>query len=172
MPATPFLGQVMLTPYNFAPFGWAMCNGQLLAISQNTALFALLGTSYGGNGQFSFGLPDLRGRIPVSFGQGPGLLPYNLGDKAGVETVTLAPGQMPAHTHTPQASALVGNSPSPIGTTWARSTGGDAIYGPPGSAPFPAAAIGSVGGQPHENRMPSLTFNYCIALQGIFPARS
>src|SRR5215475_4971153 len=101
----PFLGQIMLVPYNFAPRGWAFCNGQLLSISQNTALFSLLGTTYGGNGQTTFALPDLRGRVPLSSGQGPGLSNYNLGQSGGQETVTLTGNQMPAHQHAINANS-------------------------------------------------------------------
>jgi microcystin-dependent protein len=174
MPQTPFLGQIMWTPYNFAPQGWAFCNGQLLSIVQNTALFSLIGTTYGGDGRTTFGLPDLRGRTPIASGQGPGLSNYNVGDHGGVEGVALTIGQMAQHTHSANCSTARGNSATPTGSTiWAVSSGGDHIYstGTP-NATLGNAAIGAVGGgQPHENRPPFLTLNYCIALVGIFPSR-
>src|SRR5262245_44407760 len=109
----PFIGQLMLVPYNFAPRGWALCNGQILPIAQNTALFSLLGTTYGGNGQTTFALPDLRGRVPISSGQGPGLSNYDLGEVGGVETVTLTTTQMPAHGHPVSANSGDPNDSSP-----------------------------------------------------------
>src|SRR5271170_2051308 len=114
--AEPFLGQLMLVPYNFAPRGWALCQGQTLAIAENAALFSLLGTTYGGDGVHTFQLPDLRGRVPVSSGEGPGLLPYVLGETLGVESVTLLTNQIPAHSHEVNASANKGNKASPIGS--------------------------------------------------------
>ena len=118
----PFLGQIMLVGFNFAPVGWALCNGQILSITQNTALFSLLGTTYGGNGTTTFALPDLRGRAAVGFGQGPGLSNYDLGQSTGTETVTLTVGQMPAHNHMVAANAANGNVSSPSGADLAQSS--------------------------------------------------
>ena len=173
MPQQPFIGQIMIGGFNFPPQGWAFCNGQLMPISQNTALFSLLGTTFGGNGTTTFALPDLRGRIPVHNGQGTGLSNYNLGDTAGVETVTLTPDQLPAHTHAAQATTAIGNTAGRSGTVWAKPAGNDNIYS--SAAPsqvLSGNAVGPVGGQPHENRQPLLALNYCIALFGIFPSRS
>lgn len=174
MPATPFLGQIMLTPYNFAPQGWAFCNGQLLSIIQNTALFNLIGTTYGGNGIATFALPDLRGRTPIAAGQGIGLIPYNLGDRAGAESVVITVSEMPAHNHSVPCSTARGNSATPTaGAVWAASSGRDNNYSSatPDSTLAPGAIAAYGGSQPHENRPPFLTLNYCIALQGIFPTR-
>ena len=172
--AEPFLGELRLTPYNFAPQGWMFANGQLLPISQNTALFSLLGTSFGGDGITTFALPDLRGRVPVSFGQGPGLSNYNLGDKVGAETVTLTVNQIPAHSHTVNASANKGNHASPIGNYPASDAAGvTAEYNATPTGVMNAGVISPVGGgQPFENRQPTLTLNWIIAMQGIFPARA
>src|SRR5271170_1285296 len=119
----PFLGQILMTGFNFAPQGWALCNGQLLSIAQNTALFTLLGTTYGGDGQTTFGLPNLQSRVPLHFGQGSGLSPYALGATGGVEGVTLQTTQIPSHTHsfTPQATTASGGATSPAGALWAAS---------------------------------------------------
>ena len=170
----PFLGMIIVVPYNFAPRGWAFCSGQLMSISQNTALFALLGTTYGGNGQTTFGLPDLRGRVAISSGQGPGLSNYSLGQQAGVENVTLTTNQMPAHNHSIGASGEDGNSTNPANRRLAATTGS-----PPPSIYSNAAAdtnlqpTGNTGGsQPFSILQPYLTLNYCIALQGIFPSRN
>jgi len=168
----PFLGQLMITPYNFAPRGWAMCNGQLLPINENTALFALLGTFYGGDGIRTFALPDLRGRAPIGFGQGPGLSSYDIGQQGGEEQVTLTISQIPNHTHTAMAAASVANTGSPAGAYWAMPRA--LLYS--SSAPnvdMNANALASTGGgQPHDNRKPFLVVNYVIALQGIFPSRN
>ncbi|HEX5502327.1 MAG TPA: tail fiber protein [Thermomicrobiales bacterium] len=169
----PFLGEIRMFGGNFAPKGWAFCNGQLLPIAQNTALFSLLGTTYGGNGQTTFGLPDLRGRAPLHWGQGPGLSPYTQGEQGGQEQITLISGQMPTHAHAANAVAGGGNNSSPAGNVWAASTTRDSIYasGSPGTTMNPAA-IGNAGGnQPHENRQPYLTVSFIIALEGIYPTR-
>ena len=172
----PFLGEIRAFPFNFAPKGWAFCSGQILSISQNTALFSLLGTNYGGNGQSNFALPDLRGRLAVSSGQGPGLSDYPLGSEAGVETVTLLVSQMAAHNHPANCTNAMANQPSPGGNVWAADGAGiTSEYGPPVASPPQMApqAIGTTGGnQPHANLMPYLVLNYCIAMQGIFPARN
>lgn len=172
MPLEPFIGQIITVPYNFAPRGFAFCQGQVLSIAQNTALFSLLGITYGGNGQTTFGLPNLNGRVAVGKGQGPGLNSVALGEQAGSETVTLTQAQMPAHSHGVQGFALRGNQTTPGGATWARSTTGDTPYATSGGAAMNSAAMQSTGGsQPHSNMMPYLTLNFAIALQGIFPPR-
>jgi microcystin-dependent protein len=172
----PWLGEIALVAFNFAPVGWAMCNGQLLSIAQNTALFSLLGTTYGGDGVNNFALPNLQSRVPLHFGQGAGLSPYVLGQTVGVESVSLQTTQMPAHTHsyTPQASSSGGSVGSPAGALWASSATGDTIYLKGSSNTTMAAqTIGQTGGgQPHENRQPLLALNYIIALVGIFPSRN
>jgi microcystin-dependent protein len=173
MPATPFIGQVIPVPYNFAPQGWALCNGQILSIAQNTALFSLLGTNFGGNGTSTFGLPNLQGRVPIDAGQGTGLSNYDPGDTGGADSVTLTLNQLASHTHGALAFGRGGDNNSPSGTVWAKPTT-DTPYGassPPGAM---SAASTSVvgGGQPHENRQPYLVLNYIIALAGIFPPRS
>ena len=167
---TAFLGEIMLVPYNFAPRGWAFCQGQILSIAQNTALFSLLGTTYGGNGQTTFALPDLRGRCALSAGQGPGLSNYDLGEVTGTESVTLTSPQMPAHNHALNAvdddpnSSLVTNHL--LANTQNYATGG-------ANAVMNATSIGQAGGsQPHTNLQPLLVLNYCIALQGIYPSRN
>jgi microcystin-dependent protein len=170
----PFLGELRLFPYNFAPVGWAMANGQTMAISQNTALFSLLGTTYGGNGTTTFQLPDLRGRVPVSMGQAAGLSPYVLGETLGVESVTLNIPQIPAHTHTVNANGAKGNDSSPIGSFPAADASElTAEYSTSSSGTMNSNMLSTVGGtQPHENRQPTLVLSWCIALQGIFPSRN
>jgi microcystin-dependent protein len=170
----PFLAEIRMFACNFAPKGWALCQGQILAISQNTALFSLLGTTYGGNGQTTFGLPDLRGNIPMHPGQGQ-LGFYDLGQQAGSETVTLLQTEMPAHTHTLKADAIDPadtNTPSPS-ASYAQSTGGPLYQtaATPSATLAPGALPVMGGNQPHNNLQPYLTVNYCIALVGIFPAR-
>jgi microcystin-dependent protein len=166
----PFIGELRLFPYNFAPRGWAFCNGQLIAISQNTALFSLLGTTYGGNGQTTFALPDLRGRVPVSAGQGPGLSSYSLGQTGGTETVTLLQTQMPAHNHQVAVSNGGATASRPAGNYLAA--GGSYTTPSDGNTLAPTAVTPSGGNQPHENTQPYLTLNWCIALEGIFPSRN
>jgi microcystin-dependent protein len=176
----PFLGQITLFPFNFAPNGWAFCQGQLLPISQNTALFSLLGTFYGGNGVSNFGLPDLRGRVPIGQGQGPGLSNYAIGSVQGVETVTLLASQSPPHSHPFPAFAVPATTNAPSGalTAQGHSTGRGApavnTYAPLQTAvPLASGQVGPAGnGQPHNNLQPYLTLNWCIAMQGIYPSRS
>jgi microcystin-dependent protein len=172
----PWIGEIAVVAFNFAPQGWAMCNGQLPPIAQNTALFSLLGTTYGGDGQTTFALPDLRSRVPLHFGQGTGLSPYTLGQTLGIESVALQTPQIPAHTHTyaPQASTAGGAAASPAGALWASSATGDTIYKSGASNTSMAAqTLGQTGGgQPHENRQPTLALNFVIALWGIFPSRT
>lgn len=171
----PFIGQIILFAGNFAPRGWALCDGQLLPISQNQALFSILGTTYGGDGRTTFGLPDLRGRVPVHQGHGPGLSDYHLGQKGGIETVTLTAAQMPPHAHSLHANENPGDSPDPAGAAISDSKGRDRDFQKSGevNVTMSASSIGSTGGnQPHENRQPYLAVNYIIALQGIYPSRS
>lgn len=170
MPSEPFLGELMLVPYNFAPRGWAFCNGQILSIAQNTALFSLLGTTYGGNGQTTFALPDLRGRVAVSSGQGPGLSNVDLGQLSGTETVTLLTTQMPAHNHGIAAANGGATASRPGGNVPAG--GGTYASASDGAVMNAAMVQNAGGGQPHENRQPFLGLNYCIALEGIFPSRN
>jgi len=171
---TPWIGEIMAVPFNFAPKGWALCAGQILPINQNTALFSLLGTTYGGNGTTNFALPDLRGRTPVSSGQGPGLSSYDLGGTGGVEQVTLTISQLPPHSHQAFGSTNVATTAAPAGDTWATQTRADLFSSSGGTAMAPQAlALAPTGGaQPHENRSPYLVMNYVIALQGIFPSRT
>jgi microcystin-dependent protein len=167
----PFIGEVRMSGFNFAPRGWATCSGQLLQIAQNQALFALLGTTFGGNGQTTFALPDLRSRTPIHWGAGPGLPNVQLGESAGTETVTLTAQQIPQHTHTPIAASDAPDATSPAGNRWA--TSGNVIFATTQNAAMGATAIGSSGGsQPHSNIQPYLALNFCIALQGIFPSRN
>ncbi|MGZ4280852.1 MAG: phage tail protein [Gaiellaceae bacterium] len=166
--AEPFLGMIIIFGGNFAPKGWAFCNGQLLPINQNTALFSLLGTTYGGNGTTTFALPDLRGRVPLHFGQGPGLSNYVEGQVGGVENVTLLTSQMPAHTHVQPATAGDETTNRPNEAIPAR--GGVYASTPDGSNLAATSSAG--GGQPHVNLQPYLALNYIIALQGIFPSRN
>ncbi len=172
-----FLGSLLLVPYNFAPQGWALCNGQLLPISQNTALFSLLGTTYGGDGVSNFALPDLRGRVPISSGQGPGLQPYALGQSGGAETATLTAHQLPSHSHNLHAVSGAGNNSNPANRFLADSPGGTVNTGiysssQPNATLNPSAISPTGGGQPVDIRSPYLTFNWIIALQGVYPSRS
>jgi microcystin-dependent protein len=169
----PFVAEIRIFPFNFAPRGWAFCNGQLLPLSQNTALFSLLGTTYGGNGQTTFGLPNLQGSVPMHKGQGPGLSQHSLGEISGSETVTLLQTEIPAHTHT--LRALLDDADLAIPTA-GRSLGKAtsnlyAAVAPNTQMAFEALAPAG-GSLPHNNLMPYLTLNFCIALQGVFPPRS
>jgi microcystin-dependent protein len=172
--ADPFVAEIRIFPFNFAPKGWAWCDGQLLPLSQNTALFSLLGTTYGGNGKSNFALPDLQGRAPMHPGQGPGLSLHDLGETGGIETVTLLESEIPSHSHALRASNEVGEDriPGPS-ESLARSTGGQ-LYAAPTSlvAASPAALAPAGGDQPHNNMQPYLTLYFNIALQGVFPPRT
>jgi len=179
----PFIGMIVLFAGNFAPRNWAFCSGQLLPIAQNTALFSILGTTYGGNGQTTFALPDLRGRVPLHPGQGPGLSTRYLGEAGGVENVTLTTLQMPAHNHSVTMALNVknaaGNSPSPAGSVLANEAAGvTAMYSnaAPDTAMASGAVTGSVGtaggSQPTSIMQPYLGVNYIIALYGIYPSRN
>jgi len=175
--AEPFIGQILLVGFNFAPQGWALCNGQLLSISQNAALFSLLGTFYGGDGISTFGLPDLRGRAPVHQGQGPGLSNYVIGEVTGAESVTLLSNQMPQHNHFVNAVNSPGNAGSPSGALLAETAtrgavSGDTYSSSPTNTTLAPNAVSLTGGsQPHNNIQPVLVMNYIIALTGIFPSR-
>lgn len=169
----PFIGEIRLFGGGFAPAGWAFCHGQLLAIAQNDALFALIGTIYGGDGQNTFGLPDLRGRTAVHQGQGPGLQPYTIGEAYGVENVTLLGTQIPAHTHGVVASAGPGATANPSNAVWAAGSG-IAPYNTvaPGVVMQATSISNSGGSQAHQNMTPFLALNYIISLFGIFPSRN
>lgn len=169
----PFIAEIRIFPFNFAPKGWAWCDGQLLPLSQNTALFALLGTTYGGNGKSNFALPDLQGRAPMHPGQGPGLSLHDLGETGGSETVSLLESEIPAHTHTIRAADDSGLQSSPVAPTPAYPAKGG-FYAPSNGAITQMsvnAATPTGGDQPHNNMMPYLTFYFNIALQGDFPSR-
>ena len=169
----PFLAEIRIVGFNFAPTGWATCNGQLIPISQNTALFSLLGTTYGGDGRSTFALPNFTGSAPMNRGQGPGLSPRDLGETGGEAAVTLIQSEMPGHTHGMAASQAEGGDRSPAGSLPAAEAGGINSYAPPGAAApmAPTMAGGAGGNLPHNNLQPSLVLNYVIALQGIFPQR-
>ena len=168
-----FVAEIRLFPFNFAPTGWALCNGQLLPISQNTALFSLLGTTYGGNGKSNFALPDLTGNAPMHPGQGPGLSLHDLGETGGSETVTLLQSQIPVHTHAFRAATQDNADVNLVSPTasFAPSTGGTLYQTSPNVAMAPQALAPAGGNQPHNNMMPYLTLYFCIALQGVFPPR-
>ena len=177
---SPYIGSIVMFAGNFAPRGWALCEGQILPIAQNTALFSILGTTYGGNGQTTFALPDLRGRVPVGQGQGPGLSPYVLGEMTGVETVALLPNEMPAHSHNVQVSTGQADTATANSNYLANSVGslaGDPVavntYNGTPSGFLGGASISMTGGSlPHDNIQPSLCINFIIALNGIFPSRN
>lgn len=170
--ADPFVAEIRIFPFNFAPKGWAWCDGQLLPLSQNTALFSLLGTTYGGDGKSNFALPDLQGRAPMHPGQGPGLSLHDLGETGGSETVSLLESEIPAHSHTLRASLLPADSPNPAGALTAAPSS-DNLYAAASSlvSMAPEALSPAGGDQPHNNLQPYLTFYFCIALQGVFPPR-
>lgn len=170
----PFVAEIRIFPFNFAPRGWAFCDGQLLPLSQNTALFSLLGTTYGGNGKSNFALPDLQGRAPMHPGQGPGLSLHDLGETGGSDTVTLLESEIPSHPHTLRASSDDGDLKAPTSNrVLARSISGSAYQSSnAGLQPMAAEALAPAGGdQPHNNMQPYLTLNFCIAMQGVFPPR-
>lgn len=169
----PFVGEIRMFAGNFAPRGWAFCDGQLLAVSQNDALFSLFGTIYGGDGRTTFGLPDLRGRIPIHAGHGPGLSERRLGSKAGAEKVTLTVNQLPSHTHAMQASRDPATTPNPQGEVLSE-TITDRVYRSdiPPDTNMAASSITNVGGsRSHTNLMPFLCIHFIVALVGIYPSR-
>jgi microcystin-dependent protein len=168
----PFLGEIRMFGGNFAPAGWAFCNGQILSISANDALFALLGTTYGGDGTTTFALPNLQSRIPIHQGQGVGLSTYVIGQSSGVENVTLTTQQMPQHTHAANADSGSGGVSNPASSFWASSPN-TKQYSPSTNAAMAVGATSLTGGsQPHQNIMPYLAISFIIALQGIFPSRN
>ena len=178
--ADPFVAEIRIFPFNFAPKGWAFCDGQLMPISQNTALFSLLGTTYGGDGKSTFALPDMQGNAPMHPGQGPGLSLHDLGEMSGSETVTLLESEIPSHTHTLESvTSFAGSANDPTGHVLAKATTGTPLnaYIPfAGNTPLATMALQAIapagGDQPHNNMMPYLTLNFNIALQGVFPPRT
>jgi microcystin-dependent protein len=167
--ADPFIAEVRIVPFNFAPRGWAFCDGQILPIAQNTALFSLLGTTYGGNGTSNFALPNLQGRAPSHPGQGPGLPPRTLGEQTGTESVVLLASEMPAHTHSAGVTTAPASRANPVGGRFGTTI--DATYAA-GASSATGGLHGPAGSsQPHDNMQPSLVLNFIIALQGIFPPR-
>lgn len=173
--ADPFVAEIRIFPFNFAPRGWAWCDGQLLPLSQNTALFSLLGTTYGGNGKSNFALPDLQGRAPMHPGQGPGLSLHDLGETGGSETVTLLESEIPAHAHVMRANSDPGDLQAPTpARSLARSQNASGYTQTTNSQVVnlsPQALAPAGGDQPHNNLQPFLTFYFNIALQGVFPPR-
>ena len=173
--ADPFVAEIRIFPFNFAPRGWAWCDGQLLPLSQNTALFSLLGTTYGGNGKSNFALPDLQGRAAMHPGQGPGLSLHDLGEQSGVEAVTLLESEIPNHAHTLRDHDLdLGELNAPASNrSIARSANATAYTSAANLVAMHPSSLAPAGGdQPHNNMMPYLTFYFCIALQGVFPPRT
>lgn len=169
--ASPFIGEIKIFAFDYAPRGWAICGGQVLQIAQNQALFSILGTAYGGDGRVNFGLPDLRGRVPIHFGSPNYGGVVNLGSKGGEETHTLINQEMPSHTHSVTGSNAAPNANSPLGNFWAQASSGYAATA--NGLMSPNTAIGMTGGnQGHENRSPYLALNVCIALVGVFPPRN
>jgi len=175
--ASPFVAEIRIFAGNFAPTGWALCDGQLMPISQNTALFSLLGTTYGGDGKSTFGLPNLQGQGPMFWGQGPGLSNRDIGESGGSQNVTLLTSEIPAHTHQVQATAVAGTTSSPTDGIWAVAGSRRAptsLYSTTaaaGTTMSPQALATSGGGLPHNNMPPYLTLTFIIALQGVFPSR-
>jgi microcystin-dependent protein len=166
----PFIGEIRAFPYFFTPKGWAACNGQLLPIQGNTALFAILGTAYGGNGSTTFAVPDLQNRVPLCWGQGPGLSPYSRGQAKGVDFVTLRTAEMPQHSHDFNASGELANERQPAGQVFAQGDGISA-FAPVQEPTYlnPQVLSSSGNNAPHENRMPFMTFHFCMAMQGDYP---
>ena len=167
----PYVGEVRMVGFNFAPVGWALCNGQLMSISQNEALFQLIGTTYGGDGQTTFSLPNLQGRIPFHQGSSGGNT-TTLGQQAGSETVTLTKNQLPAHTHSLNANSQAGTQTTPANGLWAQSTLGQFSTETPGHTMDPSTIALSGGSQSHDNMPPFLVINFIIALYGIFPSQN
>ena len=165
----PYVGEIRMVGFNFAPQGWAFCDGSLLSIAQNDVLFTLIGTTYGGDGQTTFALPDLRSRVPMHQGHG-----HTLGESGGAETVTLASAQIPSHSHLPQADSNNGSSSDPTGNIWAQSQAArQYVAGASANAPMNVSAMTTTGGgQPHDNMLPFLAINFVISLFGIFPSQN
>ncbi len=168
----PFVAEIRIFGFNFAPTGWALCNGQIMPLSQNTALFSLLGTTYGGDGRSNFALPDLQSRAPMHPGQGAGLSPHDLGEVGGEENVALVESEIPMHTHALMSSGATANRTHPANNSPARVSGAAPYAAGGATATLAPQALGPSGGdQPHNNMQPYLTLNFCIALQGVFPPR-
>jgi len=166
--SSPFIGEIRMFAGNFAPVGWAFCNGALIPISENDALFNLIGTTYGGDGQTTFALPNLQSRVPVHVGSG-----FALGQSGGVETVTLITNQIPSHSHVPQGNLNAGTQSTPVGNVWANSSLGQFDNTNPPDSSMAASALGQAGGsQPHDNMMPFLTINFILSLFGVFPSQT
>src|SRR5229473_3395711 len=165
--SSPFIGEIRMFAGNFAPQGWAFCNGALMAIDQNTALFQLIGTTYGGDGQTTFALPNLQSRVPIHVGPG-----FVQGQTGGTETVTLIVNQIPSHSHVPQAQSAAGTAASPSNAVWANSSLGQFDNANPPDSPMDPGALASSGGsQPHDNMVPFLGVNFILSLFGIFPSQ-
>ena len=170
--AQPYVGEIRMFGGNFAPVGWMFCDGQLLPISENEVLFQLIGTTYGGDGENTFALPDLRGRVPIHFGTGPGGITYQIGETGGVEEVTLTINQIPNHVHVPGCKNAAGNSSTPLNSVPAVNTTALAYGAAPPVIQMNAAAVGPTGGsQPHTNFQPYLCISFIISLFGIFPSQ-
>lgn len=166
--STPFLGEVKIVSFNYPPKGWAFCNGQLLPINQNQALFSLLGTTYGGDGRVNFALPNLQTRVPIHMGNG-----HTIGETAGQQSHTLILSEMASHNHPANCTNALGTAESPSGAVWAADNNGNFPYSTSGGTTMAQTAIGTVGGeQPHNNMAPYLVLNFCIALTGIFPSQN
>ena len=172
--SSPYVGEIRIFGGNFAPAGWMFCEGQLLPISENETLFNLIGTTYGGDGQETFALPDLRGRLPIHMGTGPGLSTYVIGEMSGTESVTLTVNQLPNHTHPPTALSSNGNANDPANRIWANAQSGSAYTtGSPTGATLNPTTLAPIGGsQPHENMQPYLCVSFIISLFGIYPSQS
>jgi microcystin-dependent protein len=172
----PFVAEIRIFPFNFAPKGWAFCDGQILPLSQNTALFSLLGTTYGGDGKSNFALPNMQGNAPMHPGQGPGLSLHDLGETGGSETVTLLESEIPSHSHIMTSFTGLGNRLTPVANSISRETGATSFVpstANPALVNMADNAITPAGGdQPHNNMQPYLTLNFCIALQGVYPPRT
>ncbi len=168
--SSPFIGEIRMFGGNFAPVGWAFCDGQTMDISQNDALFTLIGTTFGGDGQTTFNLPDLRGRLPIHMGQGSGLTNRTIGESAGVESVTLTTNQIPSHVHAALGQSAAGNQPSPSGNVWASSSLNQFSSSPANVTMHPASIGAGGGSQPHDNFMPYLCVNFIISLFGVYPS--
>ncbi|MFN7985950.1 MAG: tail fiber protein [Thermoanaerobaculia bacterium] len=170
----PFVAEIRIFPFNFAPKGWAFCDGQILPLSQNTALFSLLGTTYGGDGKSNFALPNMQGNAPMHPGQGPGLSLHDLGETGGSDTVSLLESEIPSHSHTLRADVLdiADTNVASSNASFALSSGGT-LYQASSNASLSDNALAPAGGdQPHNNMQPYLTLNFCIALQGVYPPRT
>ena len=175
--STPYVGEIRMFGFSRVPAGWFACDGSLKAISEYDTLFALLGTTYGGDGTSTFAVPDLRGRVPIHQGTGPGLSPYVIGQQAGSENITLLAPQLPAHTHPLMATTALATTGAVGNTVVPGAVSGETMYvtditGATGAALLPDAVVGTGGNQPHENLMPTLTVQFCIAWAGIFPTQN